>query len=247
MIRLLIAGVALLATGALSAAEIRVFAASSLTDALKEIGAAYQTQSGTGVSFNFAASNTLARQIEEGAPADVFVSADEPQMDRLQKGEHVVAESRRNVLSNTLTLIASADSELAIAFPADLPSQVKRLALADPKMAPAGVYARSYLERAQVWEQIAPKAIPLENVRAVLAAVESGNVDAGFVYKTDAAMAKKSKVILDIPAADAPPIRYPAAVVRASKRPSEAAKFVEFLASDEAREVFEKWGFVVQH
>jgi molybdate transport system substrate-binding protein len=229
------------------AAEIRVFAASSLTDALKEIGATYQAQSGTRISFNFAASSTLARQIEEGAPADVFVSADERQMDRLQNGNHVVAESRRNVLSNTLVLIAPVDSHLAIASPADLPTQVRRLALADPKLVPAGIYARAYLERAGVWEQIAPRVIPVENVRAVLAAVESGNVDAGFVYKTDAPMARKSKVVLDVPADDAPQIRYAAALVRFSKQHPEAAKFLDFLGSDEARAVFEKFGFVVQH
>jgi len=228
-------------------AEIRVFAASSLTETLKEIGATYHAQSGTRVSYNFAGSNTLARQIDEGAPADVFVSADEAQMERLQNGHHIVAESRRNVLSNTLVLIAPADSRLAITSPADLAAQVKRIALADPRLVPAGVYARSYLERAQAWEQIAPKVIPLENVRAVLAAVESGNVDAGFVFKTDAAIARKSRIVLEIAADDAPPIRYPAALVSSSKHLADAAKFLDFLTSDEARVVFEKYGFVVQH
>jgi molybdate transport system substrate-binding protein len=228
-------------------AEVHVFAAVSLTDALKEIGAAYRAEGGTKISFNFAASNTLARQIEEGAPADVFISADEPQMNRLQNGNHIVAESRRAVLSNTLAVIALAESQLAAASAADLAAQVGRLAVADPRLVPAGVYARSYLERARVWEQIAPKVIPLENVRAVLAAVESGNVDAGFVYQTDAALTKKCRIIFQVPAADAPPIRYPAALVHSSKQQVEAAKFLDFLRSDAARAVFEKYGFVVQH
>lgn len=239
----LAASAALLATSAVSA-EINVFAASSLSDVLKQIGAEYEKQSGDRVAFNFAASNTLARQIEEGAPADIFFSADEPQMDRMVKNATVVAETRRTLLSNTLVVIAPADSQLKIASPAEL-ATVSRIAIADPNIVPVGVYARAYLTRLNLWAPIAPKVIPVENVRAAVAAVESGNVDAGFAYATDARISKSVKVIFAVLAADEPRISYPAAVVKATKNHAAAEKFLHHLESDAAMKVFESHGFIV--
>jgi molybdate transport system substrate-binding protein len=233
------------ATGSVGAAEINVYAASSLTDALREIGAGYQAQTGDRISFNVAASSTLARQIEEGAPADIFFSADAAQMDRLEKSGRLVAQTRRNVLSNTLVVITPANSTLVVAAPADLVRPVQRLALGDPKLVPVGVYARGYLERAGIWSELAPKVIPMENARAVLAAVESDNVDAGFVYQSDAATTKKAKIIFSVPAADAPAINYPVAQVQQSQPKPAAEKFLQHLAGSEARAIFEKFGFLV--
>ena len=234
---------ALLATSAVSA-EINVYAASSLTDVLKQIGADYERQSGDRVSFNFAATSTLARQIEEGAPADIFVSADEPQIDRLVQNANVIAETRRTLLSNTLVVIAPADSQLTIDSPAQL-ATVSRVAIADPNIVPVGVYARAYLTRANLWDSIAPKVIPVENVRAAVAAVESGNVDAGFAYATDARISKHVKVIFAVPAEEEPRISYPAAMINGSKNRTAAEKFLNHLQSDAATKVFESHGFIV--
>ena len=134
------------------AAEISVFAASSLTDALKEIGGDYEKQTGDRIAFNFAASNTLARQIEEGAPTDIFFSADEPQMERLEKNGHIIAQTRRTLLSNTLVLIAPVDSQLKISSPAELAPAISRVAFADPNIVPVGVYATRLPHPAGRWD-----------------------------------------------------------------------------------------------
>ncbi|HSS49070.1 MAG TPA: molybdate ABC transporter substrate-binding protein, partial [Thermoanaerobaculia bacterium] len=175
-----------------AAAEVNVFAAASLTDALKEIATTYESSSGDKLVFNFGASSTLARQIQEGAPADLFFSADEAKMDSLAKGGLVVKETRKSLLSNTLVVVVPVDSKLVIASPADLAtSKVRVLALAEPQSVPAGIYAKEWLKTQKLWSRVIDKVVPTENVRAALAAVESGNVDAGIVYKTDAGISKK--------------------------------------------------------
>ena len=228
-------------------ADVAVFAAASLTDALKEIAADYQKQSGDKIFFNFGASSILARQIEEGAPADIFFSADEAWMDALEKKSLILAGTRLSRLSNSLVIIVAADSLLKIRSPADLAgSAVKQIALADPRAVPAGIYAREYLQKLHLWAQIEPKVVPTDNVRAVLAAVESGNVEAGMVYKTDAAISGKVKVAFEVPVANGPAISYPMAVVKDSGQPDAAGKFLRYLESDEAGRVFEKFGFIVR-
>jgi len=228
-----------------SGAELTVCAASSLTDALKEIGTAYQTQSGDHISFNFAASSALARQIEEGAPADLFFSADDAQMDRLEKSGHIEPASRHELLSNTLVVVAPSDSSLSLKTAADL-RQVQRIALGDPKLVPIGVYTRTYLEREGLWKELEEKIVPTENVRAGMAVVESGNADVSFVYATDAGISKKVKIVLRVSPENGPPILYPVAVVKESQRKDAAAKFLAYLAGDDARKVFEKFGFIVK-
>lgn len=228
-------------------ADISVFAASSLTDALTEIAVAARYHSpeyADRLSFNFTASSTLARQIEEGAPGDIFFSADDRQMNRLEKNGHVVPETRRNLLSNSLVVIAPADSALNIKSAADL-AGLKRIAVADPNIVPVGVYARAYLTRLKLWESIAPRIIPVENARAALAAVESGNVDAGFAYATDARVSKKVKIIFAIPADEAPAISYPVAVLKGTADRDGAEKFLAFLQSETATKIFERHGFIV--
>src|SRR5260221_565438 len=221
------------------ATEITVFAAASLTESLKEIAAAYEKQSGDKIIFNFGASSTLARQIEGGAPADVFFSADEAKMDGLDKKGLIVRETRKSHLSNVLVIVVAAEGGAAIESAKDLAGdKVKRLALAEPKTIPAGIYAREYLQKQQLWAAVEAKVIPTENVRAALSAVEAGNEDAGIVYKTDASLSRKVKIAYEVPAGDGPDISYPMAVATESRQPAAAKVFLEHLETDEAGKVF---------
>src|SRR5436309_3415435 len=155
------------------AANLRVSAASSLSDALHDIGSVYHHDT---LLFDFGASSTLARQIAEGAPSDVFISADELKMDQLQQRGFIIKASRRSILSNTLVIIVPADSSLKINSAADLADPtISNIAIAEPQSVPAGMYAKEYLRALHVWDRIKDKIIPTENVRAALAAVASGN------------------------------------------------------------------------
>lgn len=230
-----------------SAATIQVFAAASLSDSLKAIAAGYEKQTGDRIAFNFGASGLLARQIEEGAPADIFFSADEARMDSLDNKGLILKNTRQSRLGNSLVIVIAADSDLPIRSANDFTNAtVKRIALADPKTVPAGIYAREYLEKIQLWTAVKPKIIPTDNVRAALAAVESGNVEAGMVYKTDAGISRKVKIAWDVPVGETPGISYPMAVVKDSREPDAARGFLKHLASDEAGRVFVKFGFIVR-
>jgi molybdate transport system substrate-binding protein len=247
--RRIVAGLLLLVLALpLRATEITLFAAASLTDSLKEIAAAYEKKSGDKIIFNFGASSTLARQIEEGAPADVFFSADEAKMDGLEKKGLIVKETRKSRLSNSLVIVVAAEGGVAIESPNDLAGdKVKRLALAEPKTVPAGIYARQYLQKQNLWVAVEAKVIPTENVRAALSAVEAGNADAGIVYKTDAAISRKVKVAYEVPAGDSPDISYPMAVTMESRQPAAAKAFLGHLKTDEAGKVFLKYGFLLRN
>jgi molybdate transport system substrate-binding protein len=239
-------GILILAVANLQAAEITVFAAASLTDSLKEIAGTYEKQSGDKIIFDFGASSTLARQIEEGAPADIFFSADEAKMDDLQKKNLIDPATRKSRLGNSLVVVIPNDSALEIKSAGDLTNaSIKQIALADPKAVPAGIYAKAWLTQQQLWPVIEPKVVPTENVRAALAAVESGNVEAGVVYKTDAGISKKVKVAYEVPANDTPKISYPMALVKESKQPDAAKKFLNYLSSEEAGQVFKRFGFIL--
>lgn len=237
---------ALVAFATLSrAAELNVFAAASLSEALKEIAAGYELTSGDKLRFNLGASSTLARQIKEGAPADVFFSADEAKMDDLAKAGLIDAGSRRTLLSNTLVIVVATEGGPAIARPADLAATgVRRIALGEPQTVPAGIYAKEYLQKIGLWEQVVARVVSMENVRAAMAAVEAGNADAGIVYKTDALISRKVMVAYEVPLAEGPKIAYPLAVVKDSRNAAAAQKFVEHLASPEAAVVFAKHGFL---
>lgn len=229
------------------AATVTVFAAASLTDSLKEIGAAYEKRTGEKIVFNFGASSFLARQIEEGAPADIFYSADEAKMDGLEKQALILKETRKSRLSNSLVIVVASEKGAAIETPEELATdKVKRLALAEPKTVPAGIYAKEYLLKQNLWPAIEAKVIPTENVRAALAAVEAGNVEAGIVYKTDAAISKKVRVAYEVPPRDSPAISYPMAVVKDSKNLQAAKLFLKHLDSEDAVRVFKKFGFGVR-
>ena len=245
--RLICAIAVLLGTTLVHAVEVTVFAAASLTDSLKEIAAAYEKQSGDKVVFNFGASSFLARQIEEGAPADIFFSADEAKMDGLEQKGLIFKETRKSRLSNSLVIVVASEKGASIASPKDLATDsIKRLALAEPKTVPAGIYAKEYLQKQKLWPAVEAKVVPTENVRAALSAVEAGNAEVGIVYKTDAAISKKVKIAYQVPANDSPAISYPMAMVKETEEPEAAKRFLKHLDSDEAGRVFEKFGFIVR-
>lgn len=227
------------------AVELNVFAAASLSDALKEIAKSYETNSGDRLRFNFGASSTLALQIKNGAPADLFFSADEAKMDDLAKGGLIAPSTRRSLLSNTLVIVVSADRTAPIANPSDLANPaVRRIALAEPQTVPAGIYAKQYLQKIHLWTKLSDKVVPTENVRACLAAVEAGNVDVGVVYKTDALISNKVKIAYEIAVNEGPKISYPLAVLNDSKQPEAARRFATYLGSGAARDVFMRYGFL---
>jgi molybdate transport system substrate-binding protein len=226
--------------------EILVSAAASLTDVLKEISNGYQGKSKHTVKFNFGPSSGLARQIEEGAPADIFFSADLPQMDALDKNGRLELGTRKNLLSNQLVIIVPADSKFAISSAKDLlKADIKRIALAEPSSVPVGIYSSKYLADEGLWNKVKPKVVPVQDVRATLASVESGNVEAGFVYKTDAAVSKKVKIAYEVPIDKGPKITYSIAIVKESKRKDAARDFIGYIQTSAARDAFRKFGFVV--
>jgi molybdate transport system substrate-binding protein len=223
--------------------EVSIFAAASLADALTEIGAAWEAASGQHPVFNFGGSNDLARQIRAGAPADVFFSADEAQMDALERQGLVRAADRCDLLSNVLVVIVPQASAARVGGPRDL-AAFATIALADPEAVPVGVYARAWLERLGLWEELSRRVLPTLHVRAALAAVESENVEAGVVYRTDAARSKRVRIALEVEPQQGPPITYPVAPLAASGKRSAGA-FVRYLRSPAAREVFVRHGFRV--
>src|SRR5262245_58954698 len=208
---------ATLALHNVNGAEVTVYAAASLTDVMKEIAADYEKQGGDKISFNFGASSLLARQIIERAPADMFISADEAKMDDLEKAGLIAIETRRDLFSNLLVIVVPNDSKQVITSPEELVTKSQKIAVADPRAVPGGIFTREYLARLGLWQKLEPKIVPTENVRTALAAVESGNVDAGFVYKTDANISSKVKVAFTVAAEEGPPIRYPVALIKEAK------------------------------
>ncbi|WP_224244688.1 molybdate ABC transporter substrate-binding protein [Hyalangium gracile] len=228
---------------ALAAERILVFAAASTTDALQEVGRAFTKEQGTVVEFAFGASSDLARQAVAGAPADVFLSADTAKLDQVEKAGLVQAGTRVELLSNRLVVVVAADSKRKVTSAAEL-REVKRLALADPAAVPAGLYAKSWLEKAGVWKELEPRVVPALDVRAALSAVEAGRVEAGVVYATDAAQSKRVRVALTVPEADGPRIVYPVAALARGKASAAGRAFVSFLQGASARSIFERHGFV---
>jgi molybdate transport system substrate-binding protein len=244
MKKLLVLGLLLAPTPAFAAPdEILVFGAASLTESLQELGRQFEASTGTNVAFSFASSSDLARQIEAGAPADVFFSADTAKIDALEKAGLVRAADRREVLSNILVVVVPSDSTAKIASAKDLEA-LPKLALADPAAVPAGIYARKWLIQEGVWDAVEKKVVPTLDVRAALAAVAGGDIPAGIVYRTDAAVSKDVRVAYT--ATNSPEITYSVAPVAASKHPEAAAKFVAFLDSPAGRAVFERRGFLVR-
>jgi molybdate transport system substrate-binding protein len=225
-----------------SGVTITVSAAVSLTEALEEVAKAFAAGGGARVVFNFGSSNALARQIVNGAPVDVFVSADETQMDIVEKAGLIAEGTRAPIAANRLVLVV--DSRSTVKSVADLgAANVRRIAIGDPAAVPAGVYARQYLEGIGQWARLAAKMVPSANVRAALTAVQNRSADAAFVYATDAGLAPQLRVVAMVTGASAPRIVYPGCVVNTARQRAAAAQFWQFLRSASARVILEKHGF----
>ncbi len=224
---------------------LNVSAAVSLGEALEQVAAAYGRSGGAPVRLNLGGSNALARQIISGAPCDVFVSADEAQMDAVARSGALAPGTRIDLLGNQLAIVAAPRLAPLITSPgALLDPVVRRIAIGEPAAVPAGVYARQYLERVGVWTAIAPKLVPTTSVRSALAAVDSGAADAAIVYLTDVKVARSARMALAITGADAPRIIYPAAIGAAARNKAEAARFLSFLRGPEAAAIFRAHGFL---
>ena len=228
--------------------DLKVFAAASLKDALEEVGKRYSdAPNRPKVVSSFAASSALAKQIENGAPADIFISADEDWMDYVAQRKLIDPVTRVDLLGNRLVLIAPADStvkaDITKGFPLASLLGGGRLAVADPDYVPAGKYAKAALEYLEVWSQVEGKLARAENVRAALAFVSRGETPLGIVYATDAKADPKVRVIGEFPAGSHPRIVYPAAVIATSTNPN-ARGFLEYLTSKDAWVVFARHGFL---
>jgi molybdate transport system substrate-binding protein len=228
-------------TPAQPAAPVKVFAAASTKTAMEAIAADFRAATGIPVDCETAASSTLARQIENGAGADLFLSADEEWADYLEK-KKLVAQ-RRPLLTNRLVVVVPAHSNLAVKELADVAGDaVKRLAIAAEGV-PAGRYARRALDKAGVWKRVEGRALEGKDVTAVLLYVARGEAEAGFVYSTDALSDSKVRVVYDVPADLTGPIQYPLVTVRRERPNAGTARFVDFLCGDAAGVVFRKAGF----
>jgi molybdate transport system substrate-binding protein len=228
---------------------VTIFAAASLKNALDSAATAYQANSGNKIVISYAGSSALAKQIEHGAPADIFISADLDWMNYLAKAKLIKDDTRSNMLGNRLVLIApkssSADIKIGKDFALAAALGDGRLAVADVKAVPAGKYAHAALEKLGVWTAVEPKLAQAENVRAALALVAQGEAPFGIVYQTDAAAEPKVKVVDAFPDDTHPPIIYPIAVTAASKNPDEALAFIGYLKSPEGQAAFTKQGFTI--
>ena len=236
-------------TGSFAEDTVNLFAAASTTNALTEISQIYLTKHQTKIIPSFASSSTLAKQIQQGAPADVYVSANPKWMDFLEKNNMIQPGTRIDLLSNRIVLITPQASSLTlkVAPGFDLSGVLgsEKLAMGDPAHVPAGIYGKQALESLGVWKDVEAKVARAKDVRAALVLVEREEAPLGIVYATDAAISKKVKVIDLFPESSHPPIIYPAALV-AERATPQAADFLKFLQSSDAKEIFEKYGFSVR-
>ena len=224
---------------------VLVFAAASLANVLGDLDKAFTARTGIRVTSSLAASSTLAKQIQAGAPADVYLSADLQWMDYLQQRGLLRAGSRRDLVGNSLVLIAPAGSSLRVSIGPEFNlSELLgggRLTVADPDSVPAGIYAREALEKLGVWSSIVPRVVRAENVRVALEYVARGDAALGIVYRTDALVEKRVSIVGVFPADSHPPIVYPIAITRRSN--PRAVEYLAFITSAEARPIFRRWGF----
>lgn len=228
--------------------EVYIVAAASMTDAVKEIGANYEKQHpDVKLMYNFGSSGALQSQIEQGAPADVFISAAQKQMNALEEENLIDKATRRDLLENKVVLIVPKNSTLVLDdFAAAATDKVSKIALGEPKSVPVGQYSEEIFTNLNVWADIKAKAVYASDVRQVLSWVEMGEVDCGVVYATDAAISDKVKVLLEAPAGTHKPVVYPAAMVSSSKNPEIAKDFLAYLSQDEQKAILAKYGFDVK-
>ena len=225
--------------------EVVVSAAASLTDALKEAQQGFEQEHGAiKLRLNFGSSGALQQQAEQGAPVDLFVSAATAPMEALVSKGLVEASAVRSLAANKVVLIRSKAGEAVVKGWDDLRAdQVKKVAIGNPQHVPAGQYGKAVLEKLNLWAAVEPRLVLGEDVRQVLAYVETGEVQAGLVYSTDAALSQKVVVVAEAPAGSHAPIVYPMAVLKESKHPAEAKAFADYLASDKGQAILTKYGF----
>lgn len=228
--------------------EVTVLAAASLTDALDEIIAEYEKDAECTVTPSYAGSGDLVQQIEGGAPCDIFVSASKSNMDQLEDGGYIDKETRKDLLGNTLTLVAAIEKKDAVTMETLTSDEVGTIAVGEPETVPAGKYASQVFEKKEIADQLTDKIVYAKDVKAVLNYVETGDADCGFVYRTDALIMDDTKgaIIGDVDENLHDPIVYPAALMKDAPQAEYAADFYEFMQTDFAKEVFEKYGFAVK-
>lgn len=225
--------------------ELTISAAASLTESLAEIGKSFETSHpGTKLYMNFGASGILQKQIEKGSPVDVFISASPKQVDALQTKGLLYNDTRMDILTNEIVLIIPASATYAINRFEDLTSaDIKWLAIGNPDTVPVGQYSQETLKKLGLWKQVAPKSVYGESVRQVLNYVERGEVSAGIVFVSDLTVSKNVRIAAVAPVGSHSPIIYPAVVVKSSQNKELAAEFIKYLKRDEAKKIFEKYGF----
>ena len=223
-----------------------ISAAASLKEALEEIKPLYQqSKTNVKINYNFGSSGALQQQIEQGAPADIFISAAKKQVDALEQKGLLVAGTRNIIAKNKLVLVVPKNAVGITSFYNLKDAKVKKIAIGEPRTVPAGQYGQQVLEKLKIWSEIKSKLVFANNVRQVLASVETGNVDAGLVYITDAKISDKVKVVVTADEKYHSPIIYPLAVIKGSKNVDTAKEFSQFLSSNQAKAVFRKYGFIL--
>ncbi len=246
---LLVIGVPILTSSPVAAqsnTSLLISAAASLKEALEEIKPLYQqSKANVNISYNFGSSGALQQQIEQGAPADIFISAAKKQIDALEQKGLLVAGTRNIIAKNRLVLVIPKNIVGITSFYSLKDAKVKKIAIGEPRSVPAGQYAQQVLEKLKIWGEIKSKLVFANNVRQVLASVESGNADAGLVYITDAKISDKIKVVVTADEKYHSPIIYPLAVIKRSKNVDAAKEFSQFLSSNQAKAVFKKYGFIL--
>lgn len=223
--------------------DITICAAASLTDALNEIKPKFEEEKGIKLTLNFASSGTLKKQIEQGAPADVFISASKKYMDQLEATDLIDENSRKDLLKNKLVLIVSNEYQDKIKNISDLSNMDMKISIGEPESVPAGRYAKESLIYLGLWEQLKDTFIYAKNVKQVVKYVETGDVDAGIVYNSDATLLKSSVVVQMLEEESHKPIVYPVAIISSSKKKEAGEKLLDYFTNSEVKEIFEKYGF----
>jgi molybdate transport system substrate-binding protein len=228
--------------------ELLVSAAASLKDVLEDIEGAYKVHKpNTKLIFTLGSSGSLQTQIEEGAPVDLFISAAQKQMDALEEGGLILEDTRKTLLSNEVVLITPKDEDKGINAFEDLSDDnIEKIAIGDPASVPVGQYSEEIFNNLNIYDDIKEKLVLANDVRTVLSWVESGEVDCGIVYATDAYTSDKVKIITEAPEGSHKEVTYPAAVIKDSKNVDSAKAFLDFLSTDEAKALFEKYGFNIK-
>lgn len=227
--------------------ELTISAAASLTDALKEIQTLYESShKGIQLNFNFGGSGALEKQIEQGAPSDLFLSASKKNMKSLVDQHLIESNKQKTWLTNELVAVIPADGTTSITSVKDLmQKEVKKVAIGIPESVPAGKYAQEALTNVKLWDVLQDKLVQAKDVRQVLQYVETGNADVGFVYKTDALTSQKAKIAFEVDSKTYSTVEYPIGIIKASKHIQEAESFYEYLQSQESLNIMTKYGFTI--